>query len=140
MLAVDVDQLFAGLAQLAHGGRAAVDPGAALALGIDASAQQQRVSALVEAGFVKPSGQRRRCIELGRDLGAGTAFAHQRGITAPAQRQLQRVDQDRLARASFASEHTEAGSQLHFELADDDHIAKRQAAQHVDLHDAFMPA
>ncbi len=131
MLAVDVDQLLAGLAQLAHGGRAAVDPGAALALGIDAAAQQQRVACAVEAGLVQPAGQRRRRVELGRDLGARAAFAHQRGVAAAAQGQLQRVDQDRLACAGLAGQHREAGLQLHLELADDDHVAKRQAAQHL---------
>jgi hypothetical protein len=50
VLAVDVDQLLGGLAQLRHGGRAAVDPGAALALRIDAAAQQQ-----LSSGRSKPA-------------------------------------------------------------------------------------
>ena len=42
MLAVDIDQMLAGFAQLRHGGTAAVDPGPALSLRIDGAAHEQR--------------------------------------------------------------------------------------------------
>ena len=60
----------------------------------------------------------------------GAAFAHHAGVAAAAQRQLQRIDQDRLARAGLAGQHREAGAAFHLELADDDHVPERQAAQH----------
>jgi hypothetical protein len=65
VLAVDVDQAFAQLAQLGGGGRAAVDPRAALALAVDAAAQQQRVAG-VETGFFEPRRQRRRAGRIRR--------------------------------------------------------------------------
>ena len=44
-------------------------------------------------------------VELGADLGARRAFAHHAGIGARAQRELQRIDQDRLAGAGLAGQH-----------------------------------
>ncbi len=131
VLAVDVHQPFGGLAQLRHGGRAAVDPGAALALRVDGAAQQQGF-VRVEAGLVEPGLQCRRGVEFSADLGAHRAFAHQGGVGAVAQRQLQAVDEDGLARAGFAGEHGEAGAELHAQFGHDGHVAQRQAAQHGD--------
>jgi hypothetical protein len=95
----------AGLAQLRGRGGAAVDPGAALALRVDRAPQQQPAGVLGSAS--KPASARarppaRRRVELGRDLGARRAFAHHAGVAATAERELQRVDQDRLARAGLA--------------------------------------
>jgi hypothetical protein len=131
VLAVDVDQALAQLAQLADGGRAAVDPGAALALGVDTAAQQQRSFAvIVEAGLGQPGGQRPWAVELGGDLGARRALAHHAGVGAVAERELQRVDQDGLAGARLAGQRGEAGLQLQLECRHDDDVAQRQAAQH----------
>ena len=44
-------------------------------------------------------------VELGADLGARRAFAHDAGVAAAAERELQRVDQDRLAGAGLAAQH-----------------------------------
>jgi hypothetical protein len=126
VLAVDVDQLLAQLAQLRGGGGAAVDPGAALALAVDAAAKQQAVAG-VEAGFLQPRHQRRRQVEFGADLGPGRAFAHHAGVGARAQCQLQRVDQDRLAGAGFAGQHGKAVRQVQLELAHDDEVAQGDA-------------
>jgi hypothetical protein len=108
----------ASLAQLRGTWRAAVDPGAALALRVDHAAQQQRGAAPgVEAGFVQPGRQQEAArVELGGDVGARRALAHHPGVAAAAQRQLQRVDQDGLARAGLAGQHGEAGAQVHFQL------------------------
>src|SRR6202007_2713604 len=83
-----------------------------------------------EAGLVEPAGQRRRGIELGRDLAAGAALAHDATLGARAERELPRVDQDGLAGARLAGEHGEAGAELEFERIDDDEVFQRQAAQH----------
>ena len=113
--------------------RAAVDPGAALALRVDRPAQQQPAGVAgvgVEAGVVEPGGERRRRVELGADLGARRAFAHHAGVAAAAERELQRVDQDRLAGAGLAGQHREAGAELDLERVDDDEVAEREAVQH----------
>ena len=54
--------------------------------------------------------ERRRRVELGADLGARRAFAHDAGVAAAAERELQRVDQDRLAGAGLAAQHREAAA------------------------------
>ena len=71
--------------------------------------------------------QRRRQVEFGADVGARRAFAHHAGVGARAQRQLQRVDQDRLAGAGLAGQHAEAVGKLEFELAHDDEVAQGDA-------------
>ena len=133
VLAVDVEQVVGGFTQLCHRGGAAVDPGAALALGVDGAAQQQRLSAAigaVEPGVLQPAAQCRRGVELGAQLGACGAFAHHAGIAPAAQHQLQRIDQDRLARAGLAGQHREAGVEFQVERRHDDEIAQGQAPQH----------
>jgi hypothetical protein len=72
--------------------------------------RSSRLSAALEAGLVQPGGRAGRGVELGADLGARRAFAHHAGVAAVAQRQLQRVDQDGLARAGLAGQHGEAGA------------------------------
>ena len=69
----------------------------------------------VEAGFVEPGGERGGRVELGADLGARRAFAHHAGVAAAAERELQRVDEDRLAGAGLAGEHREAAVELDLE-------------------------
>ena len=133
VLAVDVEQMLGQLAQLGDGGGAAVDPRAALALGVDDAAQQQRVLGAVggvEAGFLQPGGEGGGAVELGRDLGAGGALAHDGGVAARAQGQLQRVDQDGLARAGLAGEGGETGGEVQLQRRDDDEVLEAQAAQH----------
>ena len=133
MLAVDIDQLLAGLAQLRHGGAAAVDPGAALSLRIDGAAHEQRPGIAgigIEAGFGQPGHEGRRQIELGRDLGPRRAFAHHAGIAAAAEGELQGIDEDRFAGPGLAGEHGQAGREIELEGVDDDEIANGKAQQH----------
>ena len=135
VLAVNVDQMLGRLAQLRDGGGAAVDPRAALALRVDRAAQQQRRrTGLVgcgQSGLVEPGGQRRRHrLELGGDLGAALALADHAGVAPAAQHDLQRVDQDGLARARLSGQHREAGAEVDVETADDDEVAQGQPAQH----------
>jgi hypothetical protein len=82
-----------------------------------------------ELVLFEPAGGRRREREVGADVGLGRAFAHHAGVAAPAQRQLQRIDQDRLAGAGLAGEDREAG-ELEFDRVDDDEVADGQCAQH----------
>ncbi|EWS54707.1 hypothetical protein X551_02468 [Methylibium sp. T29] len=134
VLPVDVDQVLARLAQLADGGRAAVDPRTALALGVERAAQQQGVVATVlfigEAGIGQPGPQRGRRVELGADLGARRALAHHAGVAAVAERELQRIDQDGLAGTGLAGERGEPGLQVELERGHDDEVAQGDALQH----------
>lgn len=114
VLAMDVEQAVAKLAQLRGGGRAAVDPATAASLQVDGAAQQQGVAGF-EAAFVEPCVQVRIGVELGAHIEPFGAFAHSAGVGAVAQRQLQRVDQDGFARAGFTGQHRETSGQVEFE-------------------------
>ena len=131
MLAMDVEQAVGQLAQLRHGGRAAIDPGAALALGVDHAAQQQGITFKLETGLIKPGFKMRGAIELGRDVSAQRTFANHTGVAAAAQRQLQRIDQNRFARAGLTGQHRKTGAEVQFQGGHDDEIAQAQSAQHA---------
>ena len=111
VLAVDVDEVLGRFAQLRDRRAAAVDPGAALSLRVDRPAQQHAAGIAgvgVEAGVGEPGRERGRDVELGADLGARRSLADDAGVTAAAERELQRLDQDRLARAGLAAQHRQA--------------------------------
>ena len=93
VLAMDVEQLAGGFTQLGCSGRAAVDPGAAFALGVDSAPQQQGGGAVVGCGLVKtrihkPALECGGTVELGADIGAGRTLAHNPCIGPGTERQL----------------------------------------------------
>ena len=133
VLAVDVDEQVGRLAQLRDRRAAAVDPRPALALRVDRAAQQHAAGVAgigVEAGVGEPWRERRRHVELGADLGTRRAFAHDAGVAAAAERELERVDEDRLAGAGLAAQHRQARRELDLERVDDDEVADRETMQH----------
>ncbi len=133
MLAVNIDQPFARLAQLAERGRPAVDESARAPALVDHPPQQNRIGVALEFGCPQPSrefGQGLN-IELGADVGAFATGTHHGGIAALAQRQRERIDQDGLAGSGFAGEHGETGVEFEFERIDDDKIADAERPQHV---------
>jgi hypothetical protein len=81
-------------------------------------------------------GQQRECRMVGRKLEFGgdaclcLALPHQPGVGTHAQRQAQTIQQDRLAGAGLAGQHTEAWLELQLEPVDQHHIADRQLPQH----------
>lgn len=129
VLAVDVDQAVAQLAQLRDGGGRAVDIRAAASLGVDHAAQGEFFVS-VEFALGQPGTQRRGGIEDGGDVGARGALAQHAGVAALAQRQGQGVDEDGLARAGLAGKHGEARAEMDLGLFDDDEVADMQGAQH----------
>ena len=84
----------------------------------------------LEAGVVEPRRKARRRVELGTDLGARGTFAHHQRIAAAAERELQRIDQDRLAGTGLAGQHRKAAVELDFKCGHDDEIAQGESAQH----------
>ena len=69
--------------------------------------------------------------ELGGDRGLLGAGPHQAGIGAPAERQPERVQQDRLAGAGLAGQHAQPRPEGEAEPVDQDDIADGQAEQHA---------
>ena len=128
-LRLDLDQPFACLAQQADAGRLVVDEGAAPAVGVDDAAQHQRVALARDPGLGEERAHRvvRRQRELRahhRLLGAG---ADEAAFRAHAERQPQRVEQDRFAGAGLARQHAQAGPQAEIEPVDQHDIADGEA-------------
>ena len=130
VLAVDLHQVLAGLSQLAHRGAAAVDPGPALALGVDGAPHQQAAARGVETGFLHPACQGDGQFELGDDFCTRSAFAHHARLTAAAQGQLQGIDEDGLAGTGFARQHREARADVQVQRVDDDEVLQGDALEH----------
>ena len=128
VLAVDVDQLDGNVLELGSGGGAAVDPGAAFALGVDRAAQQQGGGGL-KPSLVQPGGQAGRAVKFSTDVAAFGAFAHHAGISPRAKGQLQRVNQNRFARAGFTRQHREAVGEVQVQRPDDDKVPQGNAFQ-----------
>ena len=133
MLAVNVDEHLAELAELRERGGRAVDEGARAAAGIEHAAQQhaavlfQRERLRLQPGF--EIGARFGVGgELRGDVGARLPGAHHAGVATLAHGQGQRVDQDRFARAGLPREHGETGGEFQVETIDDHEIANRETA------------
>ena len=121
MLAVDFDADRGDVAQDRGRDRGRAGKGPAAAVGLERPSQQQRLARLaLDAMFGQQSVDRmaRRHLELGGHGGGFLAAAHQPGIGAGAERQAERVQQDRLAGAGLAGEHAEAGLELQLEPVD----------------------
>ena len=130
---MDVDEQVGRLAQLRDRRTAAVDPRAALALRVDRSAQQHAAGVAgigVEAGVGEPRRERGRDVELGAHLGTRGPFSHDAGVAAAAERELERVDEDRLAGAGLPAQHRQPRREVDLERVDDDEVADGEAMQH----------
>ena len=68
--------------------------------------------------------------EDGGDDALAGALADQRGIATGAQRQRQRIEQDRFAGAGLAGQHRHRRRQLDAQLVDDDDVADGQGGEH----------
>ena len=130
VLSVHVDQAFAQLAQLCQGHGRAVDERLAASGGVDRAAREQRAVVAGELVLHQPALNMLTGTKLGRDFGALRTLAHDVGVTAFAERQQQRVDQDRFSGAGFAAQHGEARREIQVERLDDHEIADRQRKQH----------
>ncbi len=140
VLAMDVEHALTQLAQLCRGRRAAIDPGAALALGVHGAPQQQgkgRIEAQIETSLFQPGPQRCAFIEFGTDVRAAGAFADQAGVGPRAGDQLEGIDHDGLARAGLAGEHGETLVELQVELADDHEVPQDDA---LEAHNPATPS
>jgi hypothetical protein len=136
MLAVDVDELLARVAQLGRRAGTAVDVGARTPSGVDHPPQDALTVLACKVVLRKPRLQRRqlRRIELGAYLGTLAPGTHHRAVGAAAQDQRQRIHQHGLARTGLAGQHREAARELEPHPIGDDEILERQREQHRILH------
>ena len=130
MLAMDVHQLLAQLTQPGNGAGVAIDLCARSAVLFDDAAQQQLARVAGQVVFGQPGGQCVVNAEERRDIGPLGPLAHQRGITAPAQYQAHRIQQDGLAGPGLAGQHREARPEFDLGRFDDHEIPESQPLQH----------
>ena len=133
MLAVDLDQQRAELAQQAGRDRLIVDEGAAAAVGLGDAADDERLAGLAVEPVLGEQGQGGmigRQLEGDADHRLRLAGADQPAVGPHAEREAERVEQDRFARPGLAGQHAEARPELEVERVDQDDVADREAGQH----------
>ena len=79
--------------------------------------------------LLKPGRQRRREVEAGLDGPALRPLAQQPRARAPQQR-IERIQQDRLARAGFTSEHRETTAEFQLQPLDQSDVFEAQSSEH----------
>ena len=122
VLPVDLDQLRRGLAEGAERRHATVDPGPGPPLGGNGAGEDHLV-----LGVALPHDEARL------DQGLRRAAAHHARVGPPAEDQLQRLDDQRLARPGLPRERGHAGTELEREVLDDPEVADVQVGQHGPL-------
>ena len=73
-------------------------------------------------------------VERRRHLPLLGAVAHQARVAAAAERERERIEQDRLAGAGLAGQHRQAGRIVDVEPFDQDDVADREAGEHGSGH------
>ena len=134
MLAMDLDQKRRDLTEQCGGGRLAVDEAPAAAIGLDLASHDQRLARLHrDTRLVQNGGQAAiggGGLETGGDDRLTRAMTDQSAVAAPAQRQPQRVEQDRFARPGLARQDTQAPAEIKIQRLDQHDIANGQCGQH----------
>ena len=131
MLAVNLDDRRADHPQDLHRDRLIVDEGAGAPVGILHAAQDEIAVGVDFLGLGQAArGVVERQVEHGADLPLRLAMAHERAVAAPAERQRETVEQDRLARAGLAGEHAETFAKAQLEPVDQDDVTDGELRQH----------
>ena len=135
VLAVDLDRRRADVAEQRRRDRRGADERAAAAVGLERAADQQRLAGIALDPLLGEQAKRGMIVgepDFGGDRRHGCARANQAAIGAKAQRQAERVEQDRLARAGLSGEHAEPGLEVELEALDEHDIPDFEVAQHGD--------
>ena len=118
VLAVQVDERRAELGELARGREPAVDVGAAPTVARDHTREHRLVTGV---GIDEPPFDTRFVAPV----------AHERRVGAPTHQQLERFDDERLARAGLAGDRGQAGSEQQVEVGHDAEVDDVQLGQHL---------
>jgi hypothetical protein len=128
VLAVDLDQCLAHLAQQLHADGDVVDEGAGAAVGgLEAAQDQQPVSLQAIVGEEAQHGMIGSQLETRGDLALARAAPHQRSITTAADGKGEGIEQDRFSGAGLAGEHAKSGTEFEIEPVDQNDVADRQS-------------
>ena len=133
MLAVDLDQRDADRLEHLHAHRLVVDRGACAAVSQLHAPQDQLVPARDVVGG-ENAADRMPAIgfEHRRHLAKLCAVTHQAGVAARAERERERVEQDRLAGPGLAGQRRQTATEVDVETIDQDDVADREPDEHDD--------
>jgi len=133
-LALDLDEAVAELAQQPDARRLVIDKGAAAAVRTEQPAQYDCLALAVEPGLAQ--NRMRRVVaadrEFGRYDGLMRSGPHQPGLRPLAEREAQRIEQDRLAGPGLAGQYAKSRTQGEIETIDQNNVADGQAEQHCE--------
>ncbi len=132
VLAVDIDEDVARLAQQLHRDRLAVEVSARAPIRAH-HAPHDEVATGADRLLLEPLLElawRATEVEGAGDLGALGAVTHHFGPGAAAGEQLQRIDEDRLAGTGLTGQHGESGAQFELHGIDDGEVTDLQVGQH----------
>jgi hypothetical protein len=131
-LPMHVDQQLAECTQRLDRHDLAVEVGAATTIRAH-HATQLAFAFVCDRLFVEPRDGIRVAddVEGGADFGALRAVADRAAVCATADRQQQRVDEDRFTRAGFAGQHGEAAAEFELDGLDDREVADLQVREHA---------
>ena len=131
VLAVDLHDLLRDGAHRLQADRLIVDEGAGAPVG-ELQAAQDEIA--VDRDVLRRRRTARRMIgreiEDGGHLALRLAGAHQRSVAAAAERERERVEQNRLAGAGLAGEHRQPRPEGEVEVVDEDDVADRELDEH----------
>ena len=128
---MDLDQAAAEVAERLHADRSIVQKGPRPPVRkLDAAQDQAAVGFEVLGSHDIPRRVVRRKIEHGRDLALLLALPHGGPVAAPAKRQSQGIEQDRLARTGLSGQHRQTRPELQVEPVDQDEVANAKLCEH----------
>jgi L-methionine (R)-S-oxide reductase len=133
-LTLDLDEAVTELAQQPDARRFVVDKGTAAPIGSEHPPQHDRVPFVFEPGLAQD--RMRRMVAPDRELRRYRRLLrprpHQPSLRSLAERQAQRIEQDRFAGASLAGQHAKARTKDQVETVDQDNVTNIQAEQHCE--------
>ena len=131
MLAVDLDQRRAELAQERDRDRLVVDEGAAAAIAaLDAAEDEVALRLDAAVGEKAAGGMVGAEVEDGGDVALLGAVADERAVAAATKGEGKRIEEDRLAGAGLAGEHGQAAGEIDVEAIDEDDVTDREGDEH----------
>ena len=139
----EIEQQGAQFEDLGAAHRGAVDPVAAVGASLlepPVAAEQQLVAVGLEVLLLEPGPHRGAEGEAGFDAAPFAAAAQQAGplgALGAAEQGIEGIEEDRLAGAGLAGEHTEAGPERELEAFDQGDVLEAQSGEHPRLRESF---
>ncbi len=133
MLAVNLHQPPAQIAQQCCGDRLVVDARPTAAIGLDDAAHNERLPGLARQPIVGEQGGDDLIlagIETRGHHSLGGAVAHKPAVGTLAQHQPQRIEQDRLARPRLTRQRAETGGEIEVQRLDQNDVTDGETDQH----------